>query len=168
MNGKWVLPLGILLLLAIATVARRHSPMGDRPPKRGPIARWIPDRTVEATPPAAEMPPAAAESAQRRTAQFLEFDEATMAAFEATRQRVRSELESIQREMRRIFDAYPADLSDEVLQRIQSDAQRQFEEERQLALAQFEPFLGTSEHHRRFREVLEAWTMAGGDFSEFE
>jgi len=103
------------------------------------------------------------------TAAFLEFDAATTEAFDATRQVVQTELERIQIDMGRELLRFPVDLSDRQLQRIQFEVGERHLDERRLALARMEAFLGEGENHRRFREFLEVWIMEiCRGFSEFQ
>jgi hypothetical protein len=193
-HGKWVLPLGIVLLLLGATIARMNQIGGAaarRTLKRSPAAHPLPDREaaahLEAPADRVEAPAAIereapwpaflrsmAEISRSRealgpretrrailagTAAFLEFDQATMQAFDATREVVQADLERIQREMGREFAAQPEDLPDHELQRIQSEVDLRYREDREQALSRLALFLGDVENHRRFREFLEVWTM---------
>jgi hypothetical protein len=96
------------------------------------------------------------------TARFLDFDFATVEAFEATRQVVQAELERVQLEMGKEFAGYPIDLSDQDLRRIQVDVEERYREDRRKALGRMDVFLGDGENHRQFRDHLELWTMELG------
>ncbi|MBI3855858.1 MAG: hypothetical protein HY293_09235 [Planctomycetes bacterium] len=181
-------PLGVAMLLLLAALirkgatseeagrrlGRREGELRGEPPRggeRSPAASTPPDPVPETQAPWPAFQRKLGELARTReqagyreavlaeTAKFLDFDRSTALAFDSTRQVVQVELERIQRDMGRAFSTYPVDLPDCELQRIQVELRQRYEEERQIALARLEVFLGGGEHHRLFREFLEAWTM---------
>ena len=93
----------------------------------------------------------------RMTVEFLELPAERVPAFESTVRIVRSEIRRIQEEMGQVMAAYPVDLSDGDLRRIQSDTERRYRPGRDAALARFESFLDARDRHREFRGYLESW-----------
>ncbi|MBV8880181.1 MAG: hypothetical protein JO332_09475 [Planctomycetaceae bacterium] len=93
----------------------------------------------------------------RLTAEFLELAPDRVAALDATLRVVQAELRRIEQEMGKILAAYPVDLSDGELQRVQSAAEDRCRPRRAAALARFETFLDSRDRHREFRAYLDSW-----------
>jgi len=94
----------------------------------------------------------------RMTAEFLDLAPDRIPALDATLRGVQDDLRRIQRDMGRVLSAYPPELNDRELRRIQSEAENRTRPERDAALARFDPFLDDSrERHREFRNYLERW-----------
>jgi hypothetical protein len=94
----------------------------------------------------------------RMTAEFLDLARDRIPALDATLRGAQDDLRRIQRDMGRVLAAYPPELSDRELRRIQSEVESQSRPEREAALARFDPFLDDSrERHREFRNYLERW-----------
>lgn len=93
----------------------------------------------------------------RMTVEFLELPAERVPAFESTVRVVQSEIRRIQEEMGQVMAAYPVDLSDGDLRRIQSETEQRYRPGRDASLARFESFLDSSDRHREFRGYLELW-----------
>ena len=93
------------------------------------------------------------------TGRFLGFDAATLAAFDAVRLGVQADLERIQGAVGRELAAFPVDLPDEDLRRIQQKAVQRTLGVRRAALSRLEVFLDVRDNHQQFRGFLETWVL---------
>jgi len=98
-------------------------------------------------------------SVLEETGRFLGFDASTLAAFDAVRRVVQSDLERIQGIVGRDLAAYPVDLPDGELQRLQLEAEERTRGERREALVRLEAFLDGRDSHQQFRGFLETWVL---------
>jgi len=93
------------------------------------------------------------------TGRFLGFDASTLAAFDAVRRVVQSDLERIQGIVGRELAAFPVNLPDAELQRLQSEAEARSRGDRREALVALEAFLDGRDSHQQFRGFLETWVL---------
>ena len=98
-------------------------------------------------------------SVLEETGRFLGFDASTLAAFDAVRRVVQADLERIQGIVGRDLAAFPVDLPDAELQRLQLEAEERTRGDRRGALAALEAFLDGRDSHQQFRGFLETWVL---------